>query len=94
MTATRDMEWMEDAACRGKPLAVFFPDYPIRGEDCEGKRVCLPCPVKEQCLDWALTRGERGIWGATSDEERKRIRRRRGLPTPRQEYWAPTRGRR
>lgn len=71
-------EWMEQAACRGKPIAVFFPSS---GEDLgEARRVCAVCPVARQCLDYAVEHNEGfGVWGGESERSRRRIRRRRGI---------------
>lgn len=53
--------------------------HPNRGEDTAyPKSLCGRCPVKDQCLDWAVTTGQKhGIWGGTSERERRRLRRRR-----------------
>ncbi|MGA0803208.1 MAG: WhiB family transcriptional regulator, partial [Ilumatobacteraceae bacterium] len=41
------------------------------------KQVCDECPVKIECLDFAIeTNQDSGIWGGTSEEERRDIRRR------------------
>lgn len=41
------------------------------------KEVCGECPVKVDCLDYALeTNQDSGIWGGTSEEERRTLRRR------------------
>jgi WhiB family redox-sensing transcriptional regulator len=55
---------------------MFFPAT----EDAAGpaKAVCAACPVREQCLEWAIaTRQEDGVWGGLTDNERRRLRRRR-----------------
>ena len=40
------------------------------------KAVCETCDVKDMCLDFALTTNQdSGIWGGTSEEERRKIRR-------------------
>lgn len=39
------------------------------------KAICRACPVRAECLDWALaTREPFGIWGGLNEEERRRIR--------------------
>lgn len=55
---------------------IFFPD---RGESAApAKTACGRCPVKNECLEFALSNGEKfGIWGGASERERRRIRRRR-----------------
>lgn len=66
--------WWDRGACVGVDPALFFP---ARGESTtEAKRICRACPVREECLDHALTPPlERfGIWGGLSERERRRIR--------------------
>jgi WhiB family redox-sensing transcriptional regulator len=47
------------------------------------KAVCARCPVAAQCLDYALATGQQhGVWGGTSEEERKAMRRRLRVGTP------------
>lgn len=72
-------EWQADAACRGFVdnadwERVFFPGQgdPVG----RAKRFCARCPVREDCLAYALDHPDLdGIWGGTSDRERRRIRR-------------------
>jgi WhiB family redox-sensing transcriptional regulator len=65
--------WMERGACRDRPDITFFPE---RGQSgAPAKAVCAECPVRRDCLDYAVTHGERhGIWGGTSERERRRLR--------------------
>jgi WhiB family redox-sensing transcriptional regulator len=65
--------WRELAACRGTDLGVFFPD---RGEPAEAARqVCAECPVRQPCLDYAITnRIVHGIWGGLTERERRALR--------------------
>jgi WhiB family redox-sensing transcriptional regulator len=57
---------------------VFFPD---RGDNVTARRaeaICNGCPVRRQCLDFAITNNElAGVWGGFSRKARKRIRKRR-----------------
>jgi WhiB family redox-sensing transcriptional regulator len=66
--------WMEDAACRGLNPSLFFPE---RGQPTEtAKGVCGECPVREDCLDYSIrTRQVWGVWGGTSERERRGLRR-------------------
>lgn len=43
------------------------------------KRYCATCPIKVVCLETALAGGEHGIWGGTTEDERREIARRRGV---------------
>ena len=72
-----DLDWQRDAACRGLGLgesqAIFFPS---RGDSiAEAKAICSECPVTEQCLDFALANGCIGVWGGTTERQRRRLRR-------------------
>lgn len=65
-------EWNERAACLDMDPDVFFPT------DTAGvvaaKRICAGCPVRVECLEWALEHGERwGVWGGASERERRRM---------------------
>nr|MDQ6928977.1 WhiB family transcriptional regulator [Actinomycetota bacterium] len=44
------------------------------------RRVCIDCPVKSPCLEYALANSiDHGVWGGASERERRRIARRRRL---------------
>lgn len=67
-------EWAHDAACKNMDGNVFFPERGVPAET--AKAVCRGCPVRLQCLEYALTAKERfGIWGGMSERERRRLRR-------------------
>ena len=71
-----DIEWRDDAACRGLDTNVFFPA--TDEEAAEAKAICATCPVREECLEFALlTRQDDGVWGGLTETERRRLRRRR-----------------
>lgn len=67
-----DESWMDQSACRDKPPGMFFPS------DGSGviaaKKICEVCVVKEECLEFALSkRIDHGVWGGMSERERRRI---------------------
>jgi WhiB family redox-sensing transcriptional regulator len=68
---------MNRGACHGAPDAWFYPDLGpgmIEGINA-AKRVCARCPVRVECLDYALANNEKdGIWGGTSGRERRRLK--------------------
>jgi WhiB family redox-sensing transcriptional regulator len=72
-TASRPA-WQQRGACRGADPNLFFPE---RGESVkEAKAVCTGCPVREECLEYALENHEvLGIWGGLSGRERRQQRR-------------------
>lgn len=71
-------DWAADAACLGTNPELFFPVStfgPALEQTAAAKRICHQCPVRADCLDWALRVGEAyGIWGGTTPEERRFLR--------------------
>lgn len=68
----------ELAACRGCDPNLFFPEH--GGPTDDAKAVCMSCPVRVECLEFALQNVEKfGIWGGISERERRRLRRERGI---------------
>jgi Transcription factor WhiB len=65
--------WRERAACRGADLAVFFPG---RGESAgPARRICASCPVRQPCLDYAISHAiTHGIWGGLTERDRRALR--------------------
>lgn len=72
-----DLAWRHKGACNGLDPTVFFPDS--EEDSAEAKAICAECPVRVTCLEHALMSRERdGIWGGTTEKERRRILRHRG----------------
>lgn len=73
-----DSGWRDRAACRDTDPDLFFPvgTTGVAVEEIEAaKALCQSCPVCAQCLDFALEANqEAGIWGGTSEDERRRMR--------------------
>lgn len=71
-------EWMTRAACQEIPTDIFFPQ-PGRIGAAQAKqaiKVCRSCPVREECLAYAMSFPDRslpGIWGGTTERERSRL---------------------
>ena len=67
------VEWQTNARCHEVDPEIFFPE---RGGSSKAARaVCSNCAVKMQCLEYALNNKEQfGIWGGTSERERRRLR--------------------
>ena len=72
--------WREEATCRADDAAeVFFPGGD-RGQTKAmtdaAKLVCRACPVRIDCLWYAIeTRQEYGVWGGATEPERRRLAR-------------------
>ncbi|MFD5080495.1 WhiB family transcriptional regulator [Streptomyces sp. NPDC058371] len=73
-------DWRAAAACRTVDPDLFFPigaTGPALLQILEAKAVCRGCAVREECLEWALDTGQSiGVWGGTSENERRALRRR------------------
>jgi WhiB family transcriptional regulator, redox-sensing transcriptional regulator len=83
-TVLWDESWVKEAACSGMDPNIFYP--PQYGDYKElvayAKSICDKCPVREQCLDYALSHhtnslGSHGIWGGKTVRERRAINRER-----------------
>jgi WhiB family transcriptional regulator, redox-sensing transcriptional regulator len=70
------VEWQGQARCVEVDPEIFFPE---RGGSSKAARaVCAQCTVRDKCLDYALNNKEQfGIWGGTSERERRKLRRER-----------------
>jgi WhiB family redox-sensing transcriptional regulator len=68
--------WVIYAKCTDIPRTTFFPRE--RVGVMVAKRVCASCPVRGQCLEYALAnRIAHGVWGGASEQERRRMLRHR-----------------
>ena len=71
-------DWRRAAACRNTEPDLFFPvgtTGPALRQVDEAKRICRACPARTRCLAWALRNAiPAGIWGGTSEEDRRAIR--------------------
>jgi WhiB family transcriptional regulator, redox-sensing transcriptional regulator len=82
MTTTADhpAEWWSLAACQHADPDLFFPISaagPARAQLVGAKAVCARCPVRRDCLHYALAAGPvQGVWGGLTEEERRLMRQR------------------
>ena len=77
--ANADYSWRNQAICRDTDPDLFFP-IGTTGQALvqidRAKEVCEVCPVKNECLEYALeTNQDSGIWGGLDEEQRRNIRR-------------------
>lgn len=71
-------DWRSGAACRDTEPDLFFP-VGTTGQAVDqieaAKTVCRRCDSQHPCLEFALTTNqESGVWGCTSEEERRKLR--------------------
>ncbi|HLG91440.1 MAG TPA: WhiB family transcriptional regulator [Acidimicrobiales bacterium] len=70
--------WQARAACRGPQAWLFFPPSHLERKDeraareAMAKQICQGCPVRQECLDYAIRiREPHGIWGGLNEAERR-----------------------
>ena len=74
MLLLEPLPWADQAKCLVAEPETFFPEK--GGSTREAKKICTDCPVKAECLEYALENDERfGIWGGLSERERRKLRR-------------------
>jgi WhiB family redox-sensing transcriptional regulator len=67
-----DTSWMSHGNCAHRDPAMFFPSDGVGVEI--ARKACEGCPVKTQCLEYAIAeRIDHGVWGGCSERERRRI---------------------
>ena len=66
-------EWTDQALCAQTDPELFFPD---KGGTAIARKICAPCPVKNECLEWAISENIiDGILGGMTARERRKTRR-------------------
>jgi WhiB family redox-sensing transcriptional regulator len=66
------MSWEELARCNQHDPDIFF--VPRVAFERRAKTICSRCPVRVECLAFALaSRTEFGIWGGLNEKERRSL---------------------
>lgn len=70
-----NLGWIDKAACHGMPLEIFYGTLAVpitRKEIGMARKICLPCPVRTDCLITSLqTREPHGVWAGLTHRERR-----------------------
>ena len=76
MTSLYREQWRDYAACRGADPDLFFPpEDGGKAQARKAKAICAACPVRRECLEYALRHGEHwGVWGGISERDRRQPR--------------------
>lgn len=76
--------WRLRAACAGQENLFFAVDGEgkkgCREREDRARALCAACPVRDDCLDWALPRHVLGIWGGLNEAERAALAAEQGFP--------------
>jgi WhiB family redox-sensing transcriptional regulator len=76
--ATGRRHWRDRAICRGAPLSLFISDedYEPPVPPPEARAFCDRCPVRVECLEWAMACGDMpGVFGGTTSYQRRALAR-------------------
>ena len=69
-----DQNWRARALCAKTDPDLFFSPGAL--EHKAAKRICRECPVRRECLVYAMdTPMDFGVWGGLTERERRRYRR-------------------
>lgn len=67
--------WTDQALCAQTDPEAFFPE--LGATTLAAKRICATCPVRAECLDYALAtetpKFRHGVWGGLSPRQRDRL---------------------
>jgi len=70
--------WRQYARCLGADPELFYTPSESDDGSVEAKAICAICPVREPCLEHAITyREKQGVWGGLDERERRRVVRQR-----------------
>ena len=77
------LSWQADALCAQTDPEAFFPEKGLGGQKSVklAKSMCKSCIYVTKCLQWAIDNNETGIWGGTTERERRYMRRTRAKIT-------------
>ena len=80
LETTLSTDWQQRGLCRAQDSEIFFPPAhfehkPEReAREAKAKAICSECPVRIECLTWALdVREPHGVWGGASEGDRKQM---------------------
>jgi len=76
--------WQWRAACRGEDTGLFFAPSSFESKperlarERQAKAICGICPVRVECLEYAIRiREPHGVWGGLNEGERRALVRQR-----------------
>lgn len=72
----RRREWEQEAVCcklSPQEREDFFPPRGRPSKNPHWKQVCFTCPVRLECLNYAIVHEEDGNWGGSTERERKAL---------------------
>lgn len=74
--------WMDRAACRGRTELMFPREHKDISYLPTARSICAECPVKSQCLEYALefpALDMHGVWAGLTSRQLAAEQKRRGI---------------
>jgi len=71
---------MPKAACKGMPTDWFYAEdclSPVKETVEYARQICIGCPERKLCLDYALENEPHGMWGGLTSNDRKDLQKNR-----------------
>ena len=79
---TPKYHWSQDALCKGKTDKMFPREHKDLSYISEARRMCRQCPVRKECLDYALSfpaSDQHGVWAGLTPRQLDAEAKRRGV---------------
>ena len=79
---TPKYHWSQDALCKGKTDKMFPREHKDLSYISEARRMCRQCPVRKECLDYALSfpaSDQHGVWAGLTPRQLDAEGKRRGV---------------
>ena len=80
--AIHRFKWMDDANCRGRTYLMFPKEHKDITYIQQARTICEECPVKQECLEYALEfppADMHGVWAGMTSRQIAAEQRNRGI---------------
>jgi WhiB family redox-sensing transcriptional regulator len=81
LLAIHGKDWMDYSACKGKTQLMFPKEHKDITYIARARAICKACPVKKQCLEYALEfppADMHGVWAGLTSRQLAAEQRKRG----------------
>ncbi len=80
--------WKIHGVCRSMDHFLFYSD--IQAQIREALEACGKCSVRTECLEYALANQEFGVWGGTTERQRRMMVRRLNYEKKKASFYSST----
>ena len=81
-TPSNPQHWSDDALCKGHVDMMFPREHKDLSYISEARRLCRQCPVRKECLEYALSfpaSDQHGVWAGLTPRQLDAEAKRRGV---------------